>query len=223
MSKNFRNKALLVRLSCCCTLTLGLTSALVAQSAGDAPAARVLITRPVDSSRLHTLAGNTRGEANARNDRGKVADAFAMPHMLLQLQRSPEREQALRNFIDQQHNSSSPNFHKWLTAAQFGQNYGPSAQDIETVSDWLRTGGFTVNTVYPSGMSIDFSGTAGQVSAAFSTEIHRLSVDGKDHIANMSDPRIPEALAPVVLGIVSLHDFRPHSMRKPTCPIQGGG
>ena len=29
----------------------------------------------------------------------------------------------------------------------------------------------------------------------------------------MSDPQIPEALAPVVAGIVSLHDFRPHSMK----------
>ena len=138
-----------------------------------------------------------------------------MDHMLLQLQRSPEREQALQNFIDQQHDSTSPNFHKWLTAAEFGRLYGPAPQDIETVVEWLRSSGFTVNTVYPSGMLIDFSGTAGQVLAAFHTEIHRLSVNGKDHIANMSDPQIPEALAPVVAGVVSLHDFRPHSMKKP--------
>jgi len=214
MSKNSRPKSLFVRLLCC-ALALALTSALLAQSAENMPAARVLITQPIDSSRLHTLAGNTRWEANARNDRGKVADTFAMDHMLLQLQRSPEREQALRNFIDQQHDSISPNFHKWLTAVQFGQIYGPAPLDIEKISGWLSSSGFTVNTVYPSGMLIDFSGTAGQVSAAFHTEIHLLSVDGKDHIANMSDPRIPEALAPVVAGIVSLHDFQPHSMRKP--------
>ncbi len=215
MLTNFRASYFLVRFLCSCALTLAFTSMLVAQSAGNAPQARVLIGQPIDSSRLHTLAGNTRAEANAQNDRGKVADTFAMDHMLLQLQRSPEREQALKNFIDQQHDSTSPNFHKWLTAAQFGQMYGPAPEDIETVSDWLRSSGFTVNTVYPSGMSIDFSGTAGQVLAAFHTEIHTLSVNGKDHIANMSDPRIPEALAPVVAGVVSLHDFRPHSMRKP--------
>ena len=34
---NFRTKSFLVRLSCCCALTLGLTSALLAQSAGIAP------------------------------------------------------------------------------------------------------------------------------------------------------------------------------------------
>jgi subtilase family serine protease len=159
------------------------------------------------------LAGNTRPEANAENDRGKVPDSFAMPHMLLQLQRSPEREQALRNFMEQQQDSTSPNFHRWLTAIEFGQFYGLSTRDIETVSEWLRSSGFTVNTVYPSGMLLDFSGTAGQVLGAFKTEIHRLSVNGQGHIANMSDPQIPEALAPVIAGIVSLHDFRPLSMK----------
>jgi subtilase family serine protease len=216
MSKSLRS--FLVRLLCCCALTIGFTSALLAQSTDNAPPARALITRPIDSSRLYTLAGNTRPEANAQNDRGKVPDMFALDHMLLQLQRSPEREQALRNFIDQQHDSTSPNFHKWLTADQFGQIYGPEPRDIETVTGWLRSSGFTVNTVYPSGMLIDFSGTAGQVSAAFNTEIHRLSVDGKDHIANMSDPKIPETLAPVVAGIVSLNDFRPLSMKLPPSP-----
>lgn len=215
MSKNFRVNSFLVRFLYCSAVTSGLTSALLAQIPGNAPPARVLITRPVDSSRLRTLAGNTRPEANAQNDRGKVPDTFAMPHMLLQLQRSPEREQALRAFIDQQHDSSSPNFHQWLTADQLGQTYGPAPLDIEMVSNWLESSGFTVNTVYPSGMLIDFSGTAGQVQAAFRTEIHRLSVNGQDHIANMSDPQIPDALAPVIAGIVSLHDFRPRSMKKP--------
>jgi subtilase family serine protease len=215
MWKNCRARLLPVRSVCRGALTLGLASVLAAQIAGTASEVRVLIVRPIDSSRLLTLAGNTRSEANPRNDLGRVADAFAMDHMLLQLQRSPEREQAFKSFIDQQHDSASPNFHKWLTAVQVGQTYGPASRDIDTVSEWLRSSGFTVNTVYPSGMLIDFSGTAGQVSAAFHTEIHRLAVDGKNHIANMSDPRIPEALAPVVVGIVSLHDFRPRSMHKP--------
>jgi subtilase family serine protease len=205
MSTNLRSYSVLA-------LTFGCMSTLAAQTTP----ARILITQPIDSNRPHALAGNTRPEASPQNDRGKVADTLDLPHMLLQLQRSPEREQALRNFIDQQQDSSSPNFHRWLTAVQFGQLYGPAEQDIESVSGWLRSSGFSVNTVYPSGMLIDFSGTAGQVLATFKTEIHRLSVNGKDHLANMSDPQIPEALAPVVSGIVSLHDFRPHSMKMPS-------
>ena len=53
-------------------------------------------------------------------------------------------------------------------------------------------------------MLIDFSGTAGQVREAFHTEIHNLDVSGERHIANMSDPQIPAALAPAIVGIVSL-------------------
>ena len=209
MLKTLRDKLFSVRVLCGCAMTLGLASALAS------PPARVLIPRPIDAGKLYTLAGNTPSEANAQNDRGKVADAFAMDHMLLLLQRSPEREQALRSFIDRQHDSTSPNFHKWLTAVELGQLYGPAPRDIGTVTDWLRSSGFTVNTVYPSGMSIDFSGTAGHVLAAFHTEIHKLSVGGVTHIANMRDPQIPEALAPVVAGVVSLHDFRPHAMWRP--------
>jgi subtilase family serine protease len=53
------------------------------------------------------------------------------------------------------------------------------------------------------------------VREAFSTEIHNYDVKGVRHIANNRDPQIPEALAPVITGIVSLHDFRPRPMRKP--------
>jgi subtilase family serine protease len=175
---------------------------------------RALITEPVDEARLHTLRGNTRSQANSQNDRGLVANNLAMDHMLLQLQRPGEQEQAAQQFIDQLHDPKSPNFHQWLTAGQFGQKYGPAKQDIDTISAWLQSQGFTVNTVYPSGMVIDFSGTAGQVRKAFHTEIHHLNVNGQAHIANMSDPQIPAAFAHAVAGVVAMHDFRPHAMNK---------
>jgi Big-like domain-containing protein/pro-kumamolisin-like protein len=61
-------------------------------------------------------------------------------------------------------------------------------------------------------MTINFSGTAGQVESAFHTSIHNLSVNGVAHIANMSDPQIPSALASVVVGIKQLHDFHPRPL-----------
>jgi len=203
-------------------LTFGVLWTLVAQAAAPPPA-RNLISGPVDTSRLYTLAGNTRPEATAANDRGKVLDGFPLEHMLLQLQRSSERQQALESFLAGQLDNSSPDFHKWLTAAAFGEMFGASEQDIGQVCAWLQTSGFTVNFVYPSRMLIDFSGTAGMVSSALHTEIHNLTVDGQAHIANMSDPQIPEALAPVVAGVVSLHDFRPHAMWRPRVQYSAAG
>ncbi|MFZ1918146.1 MAG: S53 family peptidase [Terriglobales bacterium] len=175
----------------------------------------ILITQAVDESKLVTLGGNTRPEAKAKYDRGRVADNLLMEHVLLLLKRSPEQERDLEKFIDDLHDSSSPVFHHWLTAAEFGERFGIAKQDRDTIKDWLRSHGLKVNVEYPSGQIIDFSGTAGQIREAFHTEIHSLNVKGTKHIANMSDPRIPAALAPAVAGVVSLHDFRPHAMFAP--------
>jgi subtilase family serine protease len=132
--------------------------------------------------------------------------------MFLQLRRFPEQERELDQFIDQLHDPTSPNFHHWLTAQDFGQRYGLAAEDLSTISGWLQSHGFAVNVVYPNGILIDFSGTAGQVRNAFHTEIHYLELKGARHIANMRDLQIPASLAPAIVGIVSLNDFRPHPM-----------
>ncbi len=173
-----------------------------------------LIREKIDETQLHRLVGNTRPEATAANDRGPVGDNFALDHMLLQLRRGPAEQKALDQYIDTLHNPQSPSFHQWLTPAEFARQFGADPRDVAAVSAWLQSRGFKVNAVYPHGLLIDFSGTAGQVRQAFHTEIHALEVRGAAHIANMSDPLIPEALAPAVAGIVSLHDFKPRGMAK---------
>jgi len=196
-------------------LTFVLTLSLYVQAAhADERWTRPVLTQEVDEGKRVTLMGNTRPEANATNDRGLVADDFPLEHMLLQLQRSSEQEQLLTEFIDQLHNPTSANFHQWLTAQEFGERFGLAEADLNRITTWLTRHGFQVNVVYPSGMVIDFSGTAGKVREAFRTEIHHFEVNGVPHIANMSDPEIPAELAPAIVGIVSLHDFTPRVMHK---------
>jgi Pro-kumamolisin, activation domain/Abnormal spindle-like microcephaly-assoc'd, ASPM-SPD-2-Hydin/HYDIN/CFA65/VesB-like, Ig-like domain len=184
-----------------------------AQGAGTGPAP--LITQKINESALVTLGGNTRPEANAANDRGQVAADFPMEHMLLQLRRSPGQQRAFEKYLAELSDPKSPNYHRWLTARQVGEKYGLAAQDLAAITGWLKSHGFTVNKVYSAGTVIDFSGTAGEVREAFHTAIHHLMVNGKPHIANMSDPEIPAALAPAVAGVVSLNDFMPRPMNVP--------
>src|SRR5207245_8469954 len=99
--------------------------------------------------------------------------------------------------------------HAWRTPEQFGRQFGPADSDIQTLTQWLTTQGFTDIKVGPGRTVIEFSGNVASVRNAFHTEIHRYLVRGEEHIANASDPQIPAALALVVAGIVSLHDFRP--------------
>lgn len=178
--------------------------------------ARPLITQAIDPGVTSPLAGNTRPEAlDPGNDRGPVADDFALPDLLLQLRRPVERETALAALIEAQHDANSPYFRQWLTDAEFAAQFGPAQQDLDSVVAWLQGEGFRVDRVYESGMTIGFSGNAGLVRRAFATDIHKLVVDGQVHYANVRDPRIPAALAPAVHGIVALHDFKPRPQFRP--------
>jgi subtilase family serine protease len=174
----------------------------------------VLITADIDESQLIRV-GGTRREANAKNDRGRVEDSFPMEHMLLQLKRAPELERKFDQYIDSLTDKRSPNFRHWMMAAEQGEKYGLAQQDIDSITGWLGSHGFTVGYVYPNLMVIDFSGTAGQIREAFHTEIHYLEVGGEQHFANMSTPQIPRALATAVVGVVSMHNFKPQQMRVP--------
>jgi subtilase family serine protease len=179
------------------------------------------IATKIDNAARVTLVGNVRPEAIAKNDLGVVADSMPLNHMQLLLQRSSAQEVALASAIDALHDPKSSTYHQWLTAEQFGAQYGVAQSDIATVTQWLTSQGFKVNQVQSNAMTIDFSGTAGTVRQAFGTEIHRLSTKGAKHFANMSDPQIPAALAPVVRGIVSLNDFRPQPLlKRKTKPVK---
>ena len=177
----------------------------------------------IDPNNLVELPGNTRPEAVSENDRGPISGTTYIEHMLLLLRRSTEQEMALQQFASDVTDHASPNFHQWLTPAEFGEQYGIATEDLDEVSGWLRSSGFTVNVIYPSGMLIDFSGFASTVRDVFHAEIHQLDVHGERHVANMHDPKIPRALAPVIQGIVSLNDFMPHTMYKPHANFTFGG
>jgi hypothetical protein len=169
---------------------------------------RPLITQSINEANMAVLAGNTRPEArNPANDLGMVPDNLPLAHMMLQLRRPAAQEQALATLIDQLHDPRSPNFHHWLSASEVGAQFGPAASDIQTITGWLSQRGFTVNTVYANNMAIEYSGTAGQVRAAFHTQIHYLNVNGVTRFANMSDPQIPAALTSAVVGVTSLHNI----------------
>ena len=168
---------------------------------------RPLVTQTVDDRDTIELPGNVRPEANATNDRGPVTDTLVLEHMQLLLQRPPETEAALDSAIERLYEKSSPDFHRWLDSQTLRDEFGPAQSDLDTITTWLGAHGMIVHGVLISGMIIDFSGSAAAVREAFHTEIHNLEVNGESRIANMSNPRIPAALAKVVNGVVSLNSF----------------
>jgi hypothetical protein len=172
------------------------------------------VVEAVDDTRTVTLQGNVHPLARAANDQGALPDSQPMTRMLLLLQRSDAQEASLRQLMDAQQTKGSGSYHTWLTPELFGKQYGPADTDVQAVTDWLTRQGFQVARVAAGRTVIEFSGNVGQVRNAFHTQIHKYVVKGEEHFANASDPAIPEALAPVVKGVVALHNFPIHAQHR---------
>ena len=179
------------------------TTALFAQNA--APAIRVV--NPIDETQLVTLKGTVHPLANARNDRGVAPDSMQLGRMHLVLKRSDGQEAALKQLIGDMHNPAAPSYHKWLTPDQFGAQFGPSDQDMATVTTWLTGHGFNVTKVNPGKQTLEMTGNVAQLRSAFHTQIHKYDLNGEAHYANANDPQIPAALSSVVGGFMSLNNF----------------
>jgi subtilase family serine protease len=191
-----------------CAVLFTLLSIPAFQASAQSSDVQPRITQAVDEGKLTLLKGNTYPLARPEFDRGPAPANLPMENMLLVLKRSPAQEAALDRLMAEQLDKSSANFHKWLTPQQFGQQFGASDQDIQTITSWLGSHGFQIIQVTNGRTVINFSGNAGQVQQAFHTAIHSYVVNGEQHWANSTDPQIPTALTPVVEGVNTLHNFR---------------
>lgn len=179
------------------------------------------ITSPVNETRRVVLRGSRHPLARRENDRGAAPPDLPMERLMLLLRRSPAQDADLENFMHEQLDRTSPNFHHWLKPAEFGDQYGPSDQDIQAVINWLVSTGHSINKVGSGRTVIEFSGTAASVARAFQTEIHKYVINGKEHWANATEASIPEALAPAVAGVVSLNNFSPPRLLSGFSPANG--
>jgi uncharacterized membrane protein len=165
------------------------------------------IVQNVDDARSVTLFGNVH-PAVAANASTAANESTSMEHMILFLKGDATQEAELAALIAQQNDSKSPLYRHFLTPQDFGAQFGVAQSDIDKVTEWLRSEGFTIDEQPSGNRAIVFSGTLGQAAMAFKTEIRRYTVAGVSHFANATNPQIPAALADVVGGVVKLHDFR---------------
>jgi len=195
-----------------CVVAAAMICALGSASAAQGQAGKPrLVTKAVDESNRVTMRGNVHPLARAEFDQGAVADSQPVNRIYLLLNRSAEQQTALDKLMREQVDASSANFHKWVTPEEYGAQFGPADEDVAAVQSWLLAQGFSGVKTNAGKTIVEFNGTVGTVRRAFGTEIHKLNVHGEAHFANMSEPQIPAALANVVMGIPSLHNFRKES------------
>jgi subtilase family serine protease len=202
-------------------LMLGMAATLLAAAAspgsGQAPAAA-----PV--APLVALRGHVPRLAQPRFDSGEAPDSLQMGRLELVLAKTAAQQRALGQLLAAQQDPKSPQYHRWLTPAAYGQRFGASEATFGTLSQWLQENGLQVDELPASRARLPFHGTRAQIEAAFHTEIHLFLVSGVQHYANVSDPLVPGALAPLITAVRGLDDFRPQSTLKsrPQVTYDGG-
>lgn len=90
--------------------------------------------------------------------------------------------------VKSQRNKNSSQYHKWLTQAQFNAAYGPTANEVKSVENYLSAKGLTVLTVAENNFYVKVSGTVGQIQKAFHVQIDNFKVNGVVHRSNTANP-----------------------------------
>ncbi|HXM64853.1 MAG TPA: protease pro-enzyme activation domain-containing protein [Terriglobales bacterium] len=185
-----------------CTLLLALTFTSHAQTTDN------LVRMPVNPLNRVQLTGHHPAWANTQNDAGAVPADLPIERLTLVLARSPQLEQAYTQFLKDQQDPGSPDYHHWLTPAQIGQRFGVSAHDIHAVTVWLQSQNLHVDSVSNSRQRITFSGPASAVGNAFGAEMHYFTVSGEKRISINAEPQIPAALAAVIKSVSGLYTVK---------------
>jgi subtilase family serine protease len=185
------------------------------------------ITGPIVSGQLVKLSAGVPMKAQPQFDQGAVDPSLKLSYMTLLTVPSASQRKAINQLLAQQQDPRSPQYHKWLKPEQYAERFGLSPNDIQKLTAWLTSQGFSVVRVARARNFIVFSGTAAQAESVFQTEIHNFEVGGEKHFSNITPPSLPAALSGVVTGIHGLSNFRPksylqHRSPKFSLPVSGG-
>jgi uncharacterized repeat protein (TIGR01451 family) len=76
-------------------------------------------------------------------------------------------KEALTNLLQRLYDPASPDYHQYLTPAQFTEKFGPTAQDYQTVINFAKASGLAVAATHDSRILLDVQGKVSDIEKAF--------------------------------------------------------
>jgi subtilase family serine protease len=120
-------------------------------------------------------------------------------------------------YVEQLHDPSSPNFHKWLTPVEIADRFGPSQADYDAVVSWLQSEqGMTVAQTFKHRLVVMARTTTGVAGSVFQVNFASFNYDNQSFVAATNDPYVPAELSGIVASIIGLDTYavlRPNSAR----------
>ena len=129
----------------------------------------------------------------------------------------PANQAALSSLLAAQQNPESPEYHRWLTPTEFRSEFSPSSGDVEAVTSWLRSDGFTPTV---SGYLVSISAPEEKVAQAWGTSFTRYRLaGGRTGYVASAPPLVPANLAggqiTSILGLNTTYQFNPQDFAGP--------
>src|SRR6185312_13226059 len=149
------------------------------------------------------LAHATRLGAASPSQRMEVGVGLKDPH--------PVAEQAL---MAAQQSPASPQYHHFLTPAQYTRRFAVSKTAFRHTLSWLRGGGATVMDTSAARDYVEISAPVSAIDKLFQTTIGSYEAQGVHFLANQSAPSVPAGLH--ILTVMGLN-----TLIHPTTPLAG--
>ena len=122
--------------------------------------------------------------------------------LLLPLRNMP----ALTNLLERLYDPNSPDYHHYLTAAQFDEQFAPTAQEYQQVVQFAKSNGLAV-TPRGSRMLLDARGSAAEVEKAFRVRLltYQHPTEPRRFIAPDVAPTVDSGLP--ITDVIGLGDY----------------
>jgi subtilase family serine protease len=124
-------------------------------------------------------------------------------------------QQALTNLLQQLYDPASPLFRKYLTPAQFAEQFAPTEQDYQAVKDFAASRGLAVTGSHPNRTLLNVRGSVTNIERAFHVTLQKRSHprEARTFYAPDRDPAVDESLP--ILTVSGLDNYvlaRPMSL-----------
>jgi pseudomonalisin len=116
----------------------------------------------------------------------------------------PSSQQALAHLITAQATPSSPQYHHYLTPAQYTAQFAATPAAAAAVADYLSQAGMQHVQVSANRLQVTADATVAQAEQAFNTQIGAFRQNGAQVLANTAPAQVPAALHDDVSAVLGL-------------------
>jgi len=149
-----------------------------------------------------TLAGTAAPSKARTHHVGSVSDSSTVNFQVVLNLNDRSGAEALVQSVS---TPGSAEYRHYVTAAQWEARFSPTQDQVNQVTSWLRSQGFSVGAVAKDRTTVAATGTAAQVESAFGTNLQNYNVAGQTVRMATTNLSVPSSLSGIVAGAMGVN------------------